>query len=307
MGQARTALVVGGGIIGVTSAYALSRDGWNVRLVERRDTLATGASLGNGRQLSYSHTNALASPELLPQIPGLLLGCNDAFRLSLRPDLRFVDWSMRMLANSTGNAYRRNTLETLALADRSKRALEAVLERHNIEFDHRKAGKLVLLRSDRELKAARASLALKTVSGLRQEVLDADDACAIEPALAQSSDPVTAAIYSPDDETGDCAAFARGLFDVAARAFGLELVSGRRVTGIERREARAYVALEDGEDVKLSRFGVFDLKDKAERPGRNPRTGETATITPRRVVTFRPSNTMKARVNGEVVADGDED
>ena len=89
-----------------------------------------------------------------------------------------------------------------------------------------------------------------------------------------------------------------------------------REVGLSRTESRQLVddvlativeALEDGEDVKLSRFGVFDLKDKAERPGRNPRTGETATITPRRVVTFRPSNTMKARVNGEVVADDDED
>ncbi|MEZ5681666.1 MAG: FAD-dependent oxidoreductase [Erythrobacter sp.] len=247
MGQARTALVIGGGVIGVTSAYMLSRDGWKVRLIEREGGLAKGASLGNGRQLSYSHTNALANPGLLPQIPGLLLGCNEAFRLSLRPDLRFADWSLRMLANATGSAYRRNTLETLALAVRSQRAMETLLDRHPFEFDRRKAGKLVLLRTEKEIRSARASVELKTATGLRQELLDANEACEIEPALAQSSDPATAAIYSPDDETGDCAAFTQGLFDVAATEYGLELLANTTVSQLERKNGRTNVAVANGE------------------------------------------------------------
>ena len=247
MGQPRTALVIGGGIIGVTSAYALSRDGWSVRLIESAATLATGASLGNGRQLSYSHTNALASPDLLPQIPGLLLGCNEAFRLSLRPDLRFAGWSIRMLANATGSAYRRNTLETLALAKRSQRAMEALLEKHPIEFDRRKAGKLVLLRSAHEIRSARESISLKAATGLRQELLDAEEACAIEPALAQSGDPAIAAIYSPDDETGDCAAFAQGLFDLAAAEYDLSLVAQSRVSMIKRGKSKTCVVLDNDE------------------------------------------------------------
>ncbi len=55
-------------------------------------------------------------------------------------------------------------------------------------------------------------------------------------------------------------------------------------------------ALENGEQVKLSGFGNFDLRDKNERPGRNPKTGEDIPITARRVVTFRPGQKLKARV-----------
>lgn len=55
-------------------------------------------------------------------------------------------------------------------------------------------------------------------------------------------------------------------------------------------------ALEDGEQVKLSGFGNFDLRDKSERPGRNPKTGEDIPISARRVVTFRPGQKLKARV-----------
>lgn len=75
--------------------------------------------------------------------------------------------------------------------------------------------------------------------------------------------------------------------------------------GLNKREARELVdvlfedlrvALTSGEQVKLSGFGNFDLRDKNERPGRNPKTGEEIPITARRVVTFRPGQKLKARV-----------
>lgn len=75
--------------------------------------------------------------------------------------------------------------------------------------------------------------------------------------------------------------------------------------GLNKREAKELVelffeqlraALEAGDQVKLSGFGNFDLRDKSERPGRNPKTGEEIPITARRVVTFRPGQKLKARV-----------
>jgi len=75
--------------------------------------------------------------------------------------------------------------------------------------------------------------------------------------------------------------------------------------GLNKREAKEIVemffeqirsALEKGQQVKLSGFGNFDLRDKNERPGRNPKTGEEIPITARRVVTFRPGQKLKSRV-----------
>ncbi len=75
--------------------------------------------------------------------------------------------------------------------------------------------------------------------------------------------------------------------------------------GLNKREAKELVemffeevrhALETGRQVKLSGFGNFDLRDKKQRPGRNPKTGEEIPITARRVVTFRPGQKLKARV-----------
>lgn len=75
--------------------------------------------------------------------------------------------------------------------------------------------------------------------------------------------------------------------------------------GLNKREAKEFVdaffdvmrdALADGEPVKLSGFGNFDLRDKRQRPGRNPKTGEEIPISARRVVTFRPGQKLKIRV-----------
>ncbi len=77
--------------------------------------------------------------------------------------------------------------------------------------------------------------------------------------------------------------------------------------GLHKQEAKSLVenvfeeirvALEQGEQVKLSGFGNFDRRDKAQRPGRNPITKEEVPVTARRVVTFRPGQKLKARVSG---------
>lgn len=74
---------------------------------------------------------------------------------------------------------------------------------------------------------------------------------------------------------------------------------------MHKRDAKEFVdlffeqlraALEMGEDIKLSKFGNFELRDKSARPGRNPKTGEEIPILPRRVVTFKPGQKLKSRV-----------
>ncbi len=81
--------------------------------------------------------------------------------------------------------------------------------------------------------------------------------------------------------------------------------------GLNKREAKEMVefffeelkdSLEDGKPIKLSNFGNFDLRDKDERPGRNPKTGETIPVSARRVVTFRAGQKLRARV--ETYAEG---
>ncbi len=79
-------------------------------------------------------------------------------------------------------------------------------------------------------------------------------------------------------------------------AIGLNKKEARELVDLFFQEMEACLA--DGEQIRLSGFGNFDLRDKSERPGRNPKTGEEIPIPARRVVTFRPGQKLRARVEG---------
>jgi D-amino-acid dehydrogenase len=245
----KSAIIIGGGIIGVTGAYALAREGWRVALVEAHDDVALGASLGNGRQLSYSHTNALAHPSILREIPKLVLGRDEAFRIRLRLDAHFLGWVLRFLGQCTSARSRANTLAGLALAEESRRALDVLQERHPIAFDRRPSGKFVLLRDQGAIAGARASIAAKRAGGLDQRLLTPEEAFAIEPALANSMEPIAAAIYSPGDESGDCRAFTSGLARVLVEEYGARIRCNTLARRLERRGRRSLVTLADGEEL----------------------------------------------------------
>jgi D-amino-acid dehydrogenase len=159
-----------------------------------------------------------------------------------------LSWILQFLANCTSAANRKNTLETLELADRSRAAMEQLLEQHPIEFERRQTGKLVLLRSQAELNAARASLEMKRLAGLVQAMLSYQEACFLEPALEQAREIFLGALYAPDDETGNCAEFARNLIALCEEQFGVEFHTLSRVIGVDRKCGRSVVVLDSGEE-----------------------------------------------------------
>ncbi len=231
----------------MTSAYALSRQGWAVTVLDRFFKPGQGASLGNGRQLSYSHTNALAGPSLLAQIPSLLFGDGGGFQMTLRGKRGYFEWLARFLVECSRQANRRNTLAVLSLAEESRRAMDDLLARHSIEFNRKNSGKLVILRSTGDVEAARPLVEAKRKAGLEQEVLSAEQACEIEPALAQASDRFAGALYAPGDETGDCSSFCRGLLSLLQSTYGVKFRGSASVDRFARIEGKVETHLANGE------------------------------------------------------------
>src|SRR5210317_1559819 len=106
-------VVLGAGVIGVTTAYYLSELGHTVTVVDSAQDLASGASGGNGGQLSYSFSDAMASPALLAKMPRLVMGLDPAFYI--RPPLtpHLVRWGLSFLAQCTTRKNHQNTTEIL--------------------------------------------------------------------------------------------------------------------------------------------------------------------------------------------------
>ena len=139
-----TAIVLGAGVVGVSTAYALAQRGIRVTLVDRNDAPAMSTSHANGAQLSYLYTDALASPRIWRQLPALLLGQDNAFRFKVRPDPDYAFWLLTFLRNCTPGRFARNTLATFDLAMESRLRMDELLARHDLKFDYVENGKMHL-------------------------------------------------------------------------------------------------------------------------------------------------------------------
>jgi len=245
-GRARSAIIVGAGVVGMASAYALARRGVAVTVIERREAPGCEASFANGAQLSYAYSDALASPALLRNLPAVLLGLDPSVRFqpSLDPD-RLV-WLLRFLRNTGAGRFTRNTLAGLRLGLESQLAMQALQERHQLDFGYTPAGKLHLHATPQSLAAARAMVAAKRAHGAEQHMLGPDEAIRLEPALAEHG-PFAGAVYTPGDAVGDPHRFCAAMAALLQADYGVPLRLGTEVRDIGEDSAAAWAVTGTGE------------------------------------------------------------
>lgn len=199
-------IIVGSGVIGVTTAYFLVQKGYEVTVLDRRGAPGLGASYANGGQLSYSHVDPLASPDLLPSLPRLALGLDSAFRM--RPSLSpaFIRWVYWFLFNCRRSREVENTQSAFLLADYSRQQLEQLREQVQLDFAFRENGKLLIYRNTKSLSAARGRVEQKTRLGIDQRVLTIGECKQMEPAL-KTVPGLAGGVYAQHDESGDALLF----------------------------------------------------------------------------------------------------
>jgi D-amino-acid dehydrogenase len=226
-------LILGGGVVGVTTAYQLQQDGHRVTLLEREPQVAEGASWGNAGMIAPGHSFVWSSPAAPMILLKSLFLKDQALRFKLSADPHLYTWSLRFLLECTAQKARRNTLLKHRLAVHSQQVLQEVVAAEGIGYDRTGAGILYFHRSREALDRGVQNMRLLESDGQRIEVLGAREIAQREPALAASAERIAGGILCPTDETGDCAKFTRALAAVVA-ARGGEIVTGTTVTGIER-------------------------------------------------------------------------
>jgi D-amino-acid dehydrogenase len=246
--------VIGAGVVGVATAYALASSGWQVKLIDARAVPGSGASFGNAAQLSWAYGDAMASPALLRHLPAIALGRDPSFRVAWRLDPGFLLWGLRFLLNTPQARWWRNTAEILALAEISRHEMERLRGELDLSFSFRQAGKMHLYPDAATFEAARATVARKRELGLVQHMIGRDEATAIEPALAAHAGEIAGVIYTPGDAVGDAGAFCRTMTEHLARTLGVETIFGHQVTGFGHRAGRLNaIRFADREDLEVAR------------------------------------------------------
>jgi D-amino-acid dehydrogenase len=230
-------LVLGAGVIGVTTAYFLARAGHQVTVIDQDEGPAMGTSFANGGQLSFSHPEPWASPDVPAIVWRALGGGQSPFHVPLRWDPALWSWGVRFLRNCTAQRRHRHAARIAGLALHSRQALAEIRAGGHIRFDHRRPGTLHLFTDPRELHKALDLAQARRGFGIDQEPLDPEGCVRIEPALAERRDRLSGGIFAPGDETGDAFLFTQALAQRCARD-GVAFRFGVTVQGLEAHTGR---------------------------------------------------------------------
>jgi D-amino-acid dehydrogenase len=204
-------IVLGAGLLGVTSAYFLRQQGHDVSVVDRQASPAAETSFANGGQISVSHAEPWANPSA-PLKVLKWLGKEDAPLLfRIRADMRQWLWGLQFLRECTPARTRHNIEQIVRLGTYSRDTLQQLRRDIGIAYDERTQGILHFYTSQEEFDGAEAPAAQMRALGCDRRVISADEAVRLEPALRHIRPQLAGATYTAEDESGDANRFAREL------------------------------------------------------------------------------------------------
>ena len=227
--------VIGAGIIGVTSAYYLRQQGFEVTVIERNPGVAQETSFANAGVIAPGYIAPWAQPGMPAKLLQYLFKGDAPVVFRPRFDLAQWRWLARWLSECRLERFRRNKARMQRLAFYSRDCLHALRQRHGVEYEQTQ-GYLQLFRTEREVERSAPARALLKEAGVLHVLLSGADCRRLEPSLVEGT-PLAAGLHLPEDETGNCAYFARRLKDICAEQ-GVRFRFGTTVDRLEFDQGR---------------------------------------------------------------------
>lgn len=244
----KTIAVIGGGITGVTTAYALARRGFSVTLFERHRYAAMETSFANGGQLSASNAEVWTHWSTIVKGLKWMLRSDAPLLVNPRPSWHKLSWFAEFIAAIPH--YRRNTIETARLAVAAREHLFAWAAQEGIDFDHKREGILHIYRDKAGFEHAGRVSALLAQGGLERRAVTPAEMRAIEPTLAGT---YYGGYFTESDSTGDIHKFTSGLA-AAIERMGVRCRYGEDVRHVTTDGRSASVTVQEGAHSTTSTF-----------------------------------------------------
>ena len=240
-------IVIGAGVVGVTTAYYLARSGHQVTVVEKESEAATLASAGNAGLIAPGHSFAWASPSAPKELLRSLTVEDTALRVNPFKAPGMAIWGLRFLRECNAERATKNTLVKLRLAQYSQRMLNQIAADERIDYDDIHEGILYLYRDPKRFAAGIEKMKLVQEHGQKQDVLDADGVVEAEPMLGPVKHKLAGAIYGVTDSSGDSVMFTRKR-QAVCEGMGTKFVFGQGVAKLAAGSAKVKAAMLDGGD-----------------------------------------------------------
>lgn len=229
-------IVIGGGVIGVTTAYYLAEAGHEVVVYDRQNGAAQETSYANSGEISSGYASPLAAPGVPLKALKWLAVQDGPFSFRPKFDPKMWMWLARMLRNCTAERYQANKALMMTLAEYSRDMLRVLRQGTGISYDERSHGTLQLFRTQEQLDGIASDVAVLDKFEVPYEILDAAGCIAAEPGLAGARLNIAGGLRLPDDETGDCRLFTERLVELCSER-GVVFRFGKRVYSLEDRKS----------------------------------------------------------------------
>ena len=208
-------IVLGSGVIGVTSAYYLAQQGASVTVLDRQTGPAEETSFGNAGQVSPGYSTPWAAPGIPFKAVKWMFQHHAPLAVNLDGSMWQLQWMAQMLRNCNAQHYAINKERMVRVAEYSRDCLRQLRQDTGISYENRSKGTLQLFRKDAQLDAVQRDIEVLKESGVEYELLDRDGLARVEPALAAAKDKLVGGLHLPNDETGDCYLFTNALAKLA--------------------------------------------------------------------------------------------
>jgi D-amino-acid dehydrogenase len=230
-------IVMGAGVVGVTTAYYLAKAGCEVTIVDRQSGAALETSFANAGEISPGYASPWAGPGVPLKAIKWMLDKHGPLVVRPQFDPQMWRWILQMLRNCTAHRYAINKSRMVPIAEYSRDCLRAVRADTGIAYDHRSQGTLQLFRKQSQLDSIGGDVAVLRDYGVPFEVLSAAECIRAEPALAVAPASFVGGLRLPEDETGDCYLFTQRLMEIA-QGLGVRFVPDTRIEAICTEQGR---------------------------------------------------------------------
>lgn len=234
----KSVIVIGAGIVGLSSAYCLARAGYDVTIVDKNEKPAMGTSHANAGQLLYNF-GAMGSPSFLKSLPGTIL--NPALHGVIAGGLchpKNWPWALSFIAQCRKKAWLENTLKLIKLAHRSRDSLKEFRALHDIDFNWRQDGKIFIHQTPADLLAAEQAADFQRTHGSGHQIISSKECFEREPALIGGSRKIAGATYLPEAAVGNCHSFCEKLAELLVSKYNAQLDYNVKVEEILRDQER---------------------------------------------------------------------
>ncbi|MBB4346414.1 D-amino acid dehydrogenase [Aliirhizobium cellulosilyticum] len=225
-------IVLGAGVVGVTSAYQLAKAGHEVTVIDRQEGPALETSFANAGEVSFGYCSPWAAPGIPLKAMKWLFMQHAPLILRPKMDAAMLSWMTQMLMNCTSERYAINKSRMLRIADYARISLAEVRDETGIAYDERMQGTLQLFRTQQQLDASAKDVKALAADGVPYEVLDPEGCIRVEPALKHVRQKIVGGLLTPKDETGDCFKFTNALA-LKAAAMGVKFLYGTNIKALD--------------------------------------------------------------------------